>query len=102
MKMELEELKRVVDIENKQSENNRIKNMMDEELRQAIAEELQRLGFESDAHFYECAKNLILEKDARANVSHVFAISERIFELFEDFKIYEEFMLKYSSLELTE
>lgn len=96
------ELKRIAAFESKQLEDSRIKNMTDEELQQAIEEDIRSMGFESQAHFYECAKQFILENDEQANVSHEFAIHKRIYELFEDFKIFEVFMLKYSILELTE
>ena len=102
IRKDIRELKRVADLENKQSEDNRIKNMTDEELQQTIDDDLRSMGFESAVNFYECAKKFILEKDEQANVSHEFAIHKRIFELLEDFKIFEEFMLKYSSLELME
>jgi len=99
IKKDIMELKRVVALESKQSKDSRIKNMTGEELQQAIEEDLRIIGFESEAYFMECAKVFILEKDGQANVSHEYAIQRRIFELFEDFKIFEEFMLKYSSLE---
>jgi len=102
IRKDIRELKRVADLENKQSEDNRIENMTDEELQQVIDDGLRSMGFESEVNFYECAKKFILEKDEQANVSHEFAIHKHIFELPEDFKIFEEFMLKYSSLELME
>ena len=102
IRKELHELKRVAAINKKQSEDDRIKNMTDEELQQAIEEGSKSLGFASNAYFYECAKKFILEKDEQANVSHEYAIHKRVFELFEYLKTWEEFMLKYSSLELTE
>ena len=102
IRKDIQELKRVAAFENKQSGDNRIKNMTDEELQQVIDDNFRSMGFESAVIFYECAKKFILEKDEQANVSHEFAIHKRIFELLEDFKIFEEFMLKYSSLELME
>jgi hypothetical protein len=99
IRKDIQELKRVVAFENKQSEDDRIKNMTDEELQQSIKDDLRRIGFESEAHYLDCAKQFILEKDEQANVSHEYAIHKHIAELCEDFKIHEEFMLQYSSLE---
>lgn len=95
IRKDIQELKRLVALENKQLEDNRIKNMTEEELQQAIDDDLRSMGFESEVIFYECAKKFILEKDEQANVSHEFAIHKHIFELFKDFKIFEDFMLKY-------
>ncbi len=102
MKKELEVLQRVADLKNNQAEDLRIKNMTDEELQEELNKELEKLGFESEEEFNEAAKKFILEKDPQANVSHVFAINDRIFEMVKDFKLFEEFMIKYSSVELTE
>lgn len=102
IRKDIQELKRVADLGNKQSGDNRIKNMTDEELQQVIDDNFRSMGFESAVIFYECAKKFILEKDKQANVSHEYAISKRIFELFKDFKTRDEFMRKYSSLELME
>lgn len=102
LKKDILELKRVAALENKQAEDVRIKNMTDEELQEEIKKELEKLGFESEEDFYEAAKKFILEKDEHANVSHDFAISERIFEMFKDLKLFEEFIIKYSRVELTE
>ena len=102
MKKEIMELKRAAALENKQSEDNRIKNMTDEELQEECTRELEKLGFESEAHFYECAKMFILEKNEQVNMSNEYAVHKRIFELFENFKMFEEFMFKYSSLEWSE
>ena len=92
MKKELLELKRVAALENKNSEDCRIKNMTDEELQDEIDRDLKKLGFRSQADFIEGAKNFVLENDPGANVTHDYAI-----ELTEDFKVFDEFMQKYSS-----
>lgn len=102
MKKEILGLKRAAALESKQAENNRLKNMTDEELQEECTKELQKLGFESEAYFYDCAKKFILEKGTGANVTNEYAVHDRIFELFENSEICEEFMQKYSSLELTE
>lgn len=96
------ELKSAANFEYRHSEDYRIKNMADEELQEEINRELDELGYESEESYLEAAKKFLLEKDSQANVTHDYAIHKRIFELFEDVKIWEEFMLKYSSLELTE
>jgi hypothetical protein len=97
MKKELLELKRVAALENKNSEDCRIKNMTDEELQDEIDRDLKKLGFRSQADFIEGAKNFVLENDPGANVTHDSAIENRFFELTEDFKVFDEFMQKYSS-----
>jgi len=100
MKKELLELKRAAALENKNSEDYRIKNMTDEELQDEIDRDLKKLGFKSQADFIEAAKNFVLVHDPGANVTHDYAIEKRFFELTEDFKAFEEFLRKYSSLEL--
>lgn len=102
LKKDIIELKRVAALKNNQDEDLRIKNMTDEELQEELKKELENLGFGSEEEFNEAAKKFILEKDPLANVSHVFAINDRIFEMVKDFKLFEEFMIKYSSVELTE
>lgn len=102
LRKEIEILKNTAASQIKKQSEVDLSKLTDEELRQAIEEDIHSLGFESSAYFLECAKNFILEKDLNANVSHEFAIISRVFELFEDFKMWEEFMQKYSSLELTE
>ncbi|WP_048049151.1 hypothetical protein [Methanosarcina mazei] len=100
MKKELLELKRAAALENKNSEDYRIKNMTDEELQDEIDRDLKKLGFKSQADFIEAAKNFVLVHDPGANVTHDYAIEKRFFELTEDFKVFEEFLRKYSILEL--
>ena len=100
MKKDIIELKKAAAIENKQSEDYRIKNMTDEELQDEIDRDLKKLGFKSQADFIEAAKNFVLVHDPGANVTHDYAIEKRFFELTEDFKVFEEFLRKYSILEL--
>jgi hypothetical protein len=102
IKKDIIELKRLASLEKKQSKDDKIKNLTDAELQEEINQELAKMGFESEEEFLDAAKNFILEKDPQANVTHDYAIHKRIFELFEDCKLVEEFMLKYSSVELTE
>lgn len=102
IRKDIQELKWVAAFESKQLADSRIKNMTTEELNQLIEEDLRIMGFESQANYYECAKKFILENDENANVSHECAILKHISELFKDFKLIEEFIVKYSSLELME
>lgn len=95
-------MKQIAALEKKRAEDDWIKNMTDEELHQAIIDDLAKMGFESEEAYLDAAKKFILEKDPKANVTHDVAIYNRIFELIEDFEIFEEFMQKYSSVELTE
>lgn len=85
-------MKQIAALEKKQAEDDRIKNMTDEELQEEINRELAELGFSSEEEFNDAAKKFILEKDPQANVTHNYAINERFFELIEDFKMFEEFM----------
>lgn len=100
MKKEFLELKRAAALENELAVNSRLKNITDEELQDEIDRDLKKLGFKSQADFIEAAKNFVLENDPGANVTHDYAIEKRFFELIEDFKVFEEFLQKYSSLEL--
>jgi hypothetical protein len=102
IRKDIHELKRMAAFESKQFADSRIENMTTEELNRLIEEDIRIMGFESRATYYECAKKFILEKDEQANVSHEYAISKRLFELFKDFKLIDEFMLRFSSLELME
>jgi hypothetical protein len=102
LKRDIKQLKQIAAIEKKQSENDYLKNLTDEELQEQIDNELAKLGFKSQEEFYDAAKKFILEKDEHANVTHEIAINKHIFELFKDCKMFEEFMLKYSSVEWTE
>lgn len=99
LRKDIQELKHAAALEKKRSEDSRIENMTDEELRSAIEDDIRSMGFESEAHYLDCAKKFILKKDPHANVTHDYAVHKHIAELCEDFKILEEFMLKYSSLE---
>lgn len=100
MKKELLELKRAAALENELVVNNRLKNITDEELQDEIDRDLKKLGFKSQADFIEAAKNFVLENDPGANVTHDYAIEKRFFELTDDFNVFDEFLQKYSSLEL--
>lgn len=97
IKKEILELKRAAAIKYKQSEDYRIQNMTDEELREAINQDLKELGFDTYAEYREAVNNFVFEKDPQTNMTNDFAIDNRFSELTEDFKIFEEFLQKYSS-----
>lgn len=98
LKKELLELKRAAALENKNSEDYRIKNMTDEELQEAINQDLKKLGFNSYAEYLEAVNDFVFEKDPQTNMTNDIAVYNRFSELTEDFKIFAEFMQKYSSL----
>jgi hypothetical protein len=102
MRKDIEHLKQAAKMELKRAENDWIKNMTDEELQEKLNRELAELGFKSEEEFNDAAKKFTLENDPDANVTHDYAVNKRIFELFKDFRMFEEFMLKYSSVEWTE
>jgi hypothetical protein len=97
MKKELLELKRVAALENKNSEDYRIKNITDEELQEAINQDLKELGFNSYAEYREAVNNFVFEKDPQTNMTNDIAVDNRFSELTEDLKMFDEFMQKYSS-----
>lgn len=102
IRKDIQDLKRMAAFESKQLADSRIKNMTTEQLNRLIEEDTRILGFESQANYYECAKKFFLEKDGQANVSHEYAIQKHMSELFKDFKLIDEFMRKFRSLELME
>lgn len=102
MKKDLQELKKFSSIMQRNAVDEWLKNATDEELQAELDSDLEKLGFESEEEFHDAAKKFILEKDEHADVSCDSTTHIHIFELFEDIGMFEEFMMKYSSLELME
>lgn len=102
IKKEIKELKKSASIEQKNADAERLKSLTDEELQEAINQDLFFLGFNTQAEFNEAVKKFVSEKDPQTNIENDYAIEKRFFELIEDFKIFEEFVQKFSSLELDE
>lgn len=80
MKKELLELKKAAALENKQAEDNRIKNMTDEELQAEIDKELHNMGFRSTDEFYTSAKEYFAEHGLKTVFYNDYAVHDYLFE----------------------
>ena len=80
MKKEILELKRDAALENKQSEDYRIKNMTDAELRAEIDKELHDMGFQSADEFYTSAKEYFAEHGLKSDFYNGHALHNYLFE----------------------
>lgn len=80
LKKELLELKKAAAIENKQSEDYRIQNMTDDELRAEINLELHKLGFKSQADFIEAAKEYFAEHGLKTDFYSDYGVYDYLFE----------------------
>lgn len=80
MKKEILGLKRAAAIEYKQSEDYRIQNMTDEELREAIIRDLREMGFQSEEELHEAARKYFAENGLRTTFHNSFDFQDYVFE----------------------
>lgn len=80
MKKELLELKKAAAIENKQSEDYRLKNMTDDELQAEIDKELHNMGFQSEDEFYGAAKEYFAEHGLKTDFYSDYGVYDYLFE----------------------
>lgn len=74
------ELKRVAAFEKKQFEDDRVKNMTDEELQQVIDEELAIMGFKSEEELCDAAKKYCVENGLKKIFYNDYNVHDFLFE----------------------